>query len=69
MVINGDVTQIDPPLQEGEGRYQSGLLHAEKILEGRSNNILFQYFEEEDIVRHPLVQEICRLYDEEKEEE
>jgi phosphate starvation-inducible PhoH-like protein len=69
MVINGDVTQIDPPLQAGEGRYQSGLLHAEKILEGRSDNILFQYFEEEDIVRHPLVQEVCRLYDEGEAEE
>jgi phosphate starvation-inducible PhoH-like protein len=64
MVINGDVTQIDLP-----NKSRSGLLHAEKVLRDKSENIFFQDFEEEDIVRHPLVQEICRLYEEETDED
>ena len=64
MVINGDVTQIDLPVKS-----RSGLLHAEKVLRDKSDNIFFQDFGEDDIVRHPLVQEICKLYEEEEEGE
>jgi len=63
VVITGDVTQIDLPVKS-----KSGLLHAEDVLRDKTDNIHFQDLEDEDIVRHPLVQEICRLYEEYEEE-
>jgi phosphate starvation-inducible PhoH-like protein len=55
-VITGDKTQIDlPPNQE------SGLLHIERILKG-IDGLAFVYLHEQDVVRHPLVQEIIKAY-------
>ena len=56
-VITGDITQIDLP----EGR-TSGLIQARDILTHISD-IKFVYFGREDVVRHPLVQEIIDAYD------
>jgi len=56
MVVNGDLTQIDLPL----GR-RSGLQDAVDVLNG-VEGIGFVYFDERDVVRHPLVQRIVRAY-------
>lgn len=58
-IITGDITQIDLPRGQ-----VPGLVHAQKVLEG-VRGIAFQYFSGEDIVRHPLVQDIIRAYEEE----
>ncbi len=52
MVVNGDLTQIDLPL----GR-RSGLQDAVDVL-GGVEGIGFVYFDQRDVVRHPLVQRI-----------
>ncbi|MEW6276542.1 MAG: PhoH family protein [Bacillota bacterium] len=57
-VITGDITQIDLP----KGQV-SGLVHAQKIL-SRIEGIAFHYLMGEDIVRHPLVADIIKAYDE-----
>ena len=56
-IINGDVTQIDL-----DGNKHSGLVQATKILKNVSG-IGFTYFDESDIVRHPLVKKIIGAYD------
>jgi phosphate starvation-inducible PhoH-like protein len=61
VVVTGDITQIDLPSHQ-----ESGLMDARRILE-HVNGIHFQYFNETDIVRHPLVREICKAYDEDDE--
>jgi len=58
-VITGDITQIDLPSDQG-----SGLIHAQKIL-ADIPGIHFCYFTERDVVRHPLVQEIIKAYEQE----
>ncbi len=59
-VVTGDVTQIDlPPSQV------SGLVEATKILKG-IDGIGFTFFTAADVVRHPLVREIIRAYDQQK---
>lgn len=58
MVITGDKTQIDLP----KGA-ESGLIVAEKILQNVSG-IHFQYLEQGDVVRHPLVAKIIQAYEE-----
>ncbi|MFJ8063048.1 PhoH family protein [Psychrobacillus sp. NPDC096426] len=60
MVITGDKTQIDLP----KGA-ESGLIVAEKILHHVSG-IHFQYLEQGDVVRHPLVAKIIQAYDEQQ---
>ena len=57
MVVNGDITQIDLP--NGRG---SGLANASEVLRG-VEGISFVYFDEKDVVRHPLVQRIVRAYE------
>jgi phosphate starvation-inducible PhoH-like protein len=57
-VITGDVTQIDLPA----GR-RSGLVEAIEVV-GRIEGIAFVHFTERDVVRHNLVQQIIRAYDE-----
>jgi phosphate starvation-inducible PhoH-like protein len=57
-VITGDVTQIDLPSAK-----KSGLLEATEVLEG-VEGISFNYFDDEDVVRHNLVSRIIRAYDE-----
>ena len=56
-VITGDVTQTDLP----EGK-TSGLIEAREILHG-IQGIKFISFSREDVVRHPLVQEIIDAYE------
>lgn len=56
-VITGDVTQTDLP----EGK-TSGLIEAREILHG-IEGIKFINFSREDVVRHPLVQEIIDAYE------
>jgi phosphate starvation-inducible PhoH-like protein len=55
-VITGDITQTDLP----EGK-TSGLIQARDIL-AHIPDIKFVYFGREDVVRHPLVQEIIDAY-------
>jgi phosphate starvation-inducible PhoH-like protein len=57
-VVTGDITQIDLP----SGK-TSGLVEAIDIL-GRVDDIQFIYFNETDVVRHPLVKKIIRAYEE-----
>jgi phosphate starvation-inducible PhoH-like protein len=57
-VITGDVTQIDLP----SGR-KSGLVEAGRVV-GNIEGIEFVEFNEQDVVRHQLVQMVIRAYDE-----
>jgi phosphate starvation-inducible protein PhoH and related proteins len=57
VVVNGDLTQVDLP----PGR-TPGLREAEQVLAG-VEGIRFIYFNERDVVRHPLVQRIVAAYD------
>jgi phosphate starvation-inducible PhoH-like protein len=57
VVVTGDITQIDLP----SGRI-SGLVEAISVLSG-TEGIAFCYFDEQDVVRHRLVQSIIRAYD------
>ncbi len=57
-IITGDLTQIDLPRN-----VESGLVQAESILQG-IDGIGFTYFEKADVVRHRLVKEIIRAYEE-----
>ncbi|MCZ6515045.1 MAG: PhoH family protein, partial [Acidobacteria bacterium] len=54
----GDVTQIDLP----EGR-RSGLVETLDIV-AKVKGIAFVHFNEKDVVRHSLVQQIVRAYEE-----
>jgi phosphate starvation-inducible protein PhoH and related proteins len=56
-VITGDVTQIDLPV----GRI-SGLVEAMKVVNA-IDGISFIHFDERDVVRHKLVQQIVRAYE------
>jgi len=56
-VITGDITQIDLP----SGR-TSGLVEAMKVV-GNIEGIEFIRFDERDVVRHQLVQQIVKAYD------
>jgi len=55
-IITGDQTQIDLPSNK-----RSGLIEAMQALKG-VEGIAFQFFDERDVVRHPLVQSIVRAY-------
>ncbi len=55
-VITGDVTQID--IDKGN----SGLIECENILKG-IDGVAFVYLSESDIVRHPVVKEIIKAYE------
>ena len=55
-VITGDVTQIDLPIDR-----ISGLVEAEELL-CKTKGIRFIHFSELDVVRHPLVQDVIRAY-------
>jgi phosphate starvation-inducible PhoH-like protein len=56
-VITGDVTQIDLPF----GR-TSGLVEAMKVV-GHVEGISFVHFDDRDVVRHRLVQQIVKAYE------
>ena len=57
MVITGDVTQIDLPNPKN-----SGLVEAVKVLKNVSD-IGINHFTEKDVVRHKLVQDIVKAYE------
>jgi phosphate starvation-inducible PhoH-like protein len=56
-VITGDITQIDLPA----GR-TSGLVEAMKVVRA-IEGISFVHFDERDVVRHKLVQQIVKAYE------
>jgi len=56
-VVTGDVTQVDLPTNRG-----SGLVEVQKVLRG-VEGVGFCHFSEVDVVRHPLVQEVVRAYE------
>ena len=57
-VITGDITQIDLPANR-----TSGLIETKEILQG-IQGIQFVFFSKADVVRHKLVQEIIKAYEE-----
>lgn len=57
MVITGDITQVDLVKKS-----QSGLSVLKEIL-APVEKVKFFYFNEEDVVRHPLVKEIVKAYE------
>ncbi|MDC3413351.1 PhoH family protein [Aquibacillus sp. 3ASR75-11] len=62
MVITGDITQIDLP---------KGVNSGLKSVQGRLaniNGISFEYLQQSDVVRHPLVQKIIHAYEQDKAE-
>ena len=58
MVITGDITQVDLPSSRA-----SGLIEIQSVLKSITG-IRFVYFTEKDVVRHELVSDIVRAYDE-----
>ncbi len=56
-IVTGDVTQIDLPKN-----VESGLIQAERILRG-IDGLGFVYFDKADVVRHRLVKEIIKAYE------
>ena len=57
-VVTGDITQIDLP-----NARRSGLVEAVEVLKN-VEGLSFNFFSEEDVVRHHLVQRIVHAYDE-----
>jgi phosphate starvation-inducible PhoH-like protein len=60
IIVTGDITQVDLPRQT-----RSGLTDAVHRLRD-IDRIALVYLDENDIVRHPLVQKIVRAYEEER---
>ena len=58
VVITGDITQVDLP--DGKA---SGLIQIQHVLK-KIQGIKFVYFSEKDVIRHPLVQDIIKAYEE-----
>ncbi len=58
MVITGDITQVDLPASR-----PSGLIEIQTVLKHVAG-IRFVYFTDKDVVRHELVSEIVKAYDE-----
>jgi phosphate starvation-inducible PhoH-like protein len=56
-VITGDITQIDLPTGKA-----SGLVEAMKVVSA-IEGISFVYFDERDVVRHKLIQQIVKAYE------
>ena len=56
-VITGDITQCDLPKHQ-----KSGLRHVIEVLDG-VEDIGFTFYQAQDVVRHPLVQQIVKAYD------
>ena len=57
VVVTGDITQVDLPPER-----VSGLIEVREILRD-VEGIEFVYFDERDVVRHKLVQDIIKAYD------
>jgi len=60
IIVTGDITQIDLPKQT-----RSGLIDAAHRLRD-IDQIALVYLDENDIVRHPLVQKVLRAYEHDK---
>ena len=56
-VVTGDITQIDLPVGQ-----VSGLIEAMSVV-GRVEGIAFVHFDDRDVVRHRLVQQIVKAYE------
>ncbi|AGH81865.1 PhoH family protein [Psychromonas sp. CNPT3] len=56
-VITGDITQIDLPRHQ-----KSGLRHAIEVL-NEVDEISFNFFDADDVVRHPVVARIVKAYE------
>lgn len=56
-VVTGDVTQIDLPTQT-----KSGLIHACGVLD-KVKGVTTVHFDDQDVIRHPLVARIVKAYD------
>jgi phosphate starvation-inducible protein PhoH and related proteins len=56
-VVTGDITQIDLP-----AGHTSGLIEAMKVV-SEIDGISFVYFDDRDVVRHKLVQQIVKAYE------
>lgn len=56
VIITGDITQIDLPFTQ-----KSGLIHAMQVLSG-IKKISFNFFNQEDSVRHTIVTSIIKAY-------
>ena len=56
-VVTGDITQIDLP-----SGHTSGLIEAMKVV-SQIEGISFVHFDDRDVVRHKLVQQIVRAYE------
>jgi phosphate starvation-inducible PhoH-like protein len=57
VVVTGDITQIDLPTGK-----RSGLVEIQEVLH-EVEGISFVYFDEKDVVRHRLVQQIVKAYE------
>ncbi|WP_299786753.1 PhoH family protein [uncultured Shewanella sp.] len=57
-VITGDITQIDLPKNQ-----KSGLRHAIEVLR-EVDEVSFNFFQAQDVVRHPVVARIVEAYEE-----
>ena len=62
-VITGDITQIDLPRNQ-----KSGLRHAIEVL-SQVEEISFNFFNSEDVVRHPVVARIVNAYEKWEEQQ
>lgn len=60
MIVTGDITQSDLPK-----RMTSGLVKASEILKD-IDQVKIQYFDDKDVVRHPLVQTIIKRFENDK---
>ncbi len=58
VIVTGDITQTDLPSHQ-----RSGLLHVLDVLQG-VKGISFTFFDQKDVVRHPLIQSIVAAYEE-----
>ena len=63
VIVTGDITQIDLKY-----RKDSGLINANKLLQN-IKGITFIYFNEKDVVRHKLVTDIIKAYENDTEVE
>ena len=60
-IITGDITQTDLP-----GKYQSGLISIQQILQN-IEGISFVYLDKSDVVRHKLIRDIIKAYEQHEE--
>ncbi len=60
-IITGDVTQIDLPPSRTQAE-RSGLVHAQQVL-ADVKGLQFIQFNQQDVVRHPLVSRIVSAYE------